>query len=44
MKDWKVKQVLYEGGDQWEGESIKEMVKKREYGGSISYSCMKIEQ
>jgi hypothetical protein len=43
MQDRKVKQVLSGGGYQWRGGN-KERVKEGEYGGSILYSCMKMEQ
>jgi hypothetical protein len=43
MKDRKIKQVLSRVGYWWEGEDIGQ-VKERKYGGTILYSCMKIEQ
>jgi hypothetical protein len=43
MKDRKVKQVLSRGWYQWGREGHKEMVKECEYGGSTTYSCMKME-
>jgi hypothetical protein len=44
MKDKKVKQILSGVGYQWEGRGHKERVKEGEYGGSILYSCMKIDE
>jgi MOSC domain-containing protein YiiM len=42
MKEKKVKQVLFETWDQWEGEAHKERVKKGKYGENIMYSCIKM--
>jgi hypothetical protein len=44
MKERKAKQVLFRGGYQCVRGRHKEKVKDREYGGSLLYLCMKIEQ
>jgi hypothetical protein len=44
MKDREVKQALSGYWEQWEGGGHKESMKEGKYGGSILYSCMKIEQ
>jgi hypothetical protein len=44
MKGRKEKQVLSQGWHQWERGGHKERVKEGEYGRSIMYSCMKMEQ
>jgi hypothetical protein len=42
MKDRKVKQILSGDWYQREEEGYKERIKKDEYGGKISYSCIKM--